>query len=217
MSRTIPTLVFVTGLLLAPLTHATLLTYSYVGPDFNDPSPLPAPYVAGDHVEGYITIDDSFLDPSGSGTLFEACFAPAGCEGSFPPDADWLIDWSFTDGVQTFSSDGPVLSDWYIGFVFDSLDITAWFVDLVGPSADPYGLQVNCGNISLPLTCDSVGWGVDYATDTSDGLADVQVLYDSADAPTWGRSVAQVPEPTTLALLSISLVGLGFTRCRMKA
>ena len=212
MSRISHALTFVIGLILVPVCQATLITYSYVGPDFDDPTPLPSPYVSGDHLEGFITIDDSFLDSTGEGELSANAANPE----------PWLIDFSFTDGVQTLSLTEGLGLKWTIGLAFRDFDMIAWFIDLpIGAALPVGGITSECGDERFALTDDRYECGGALAIQedrasylvSQDPYELVDVSYDGAGERVW---TARVPEPTTLALMVLGLAGLGITRRKMK-
>ena len=164
-------LTFVIGLLLVPVSHATSLTYSYRGPDFDTPSPLPSPYEAGDHVEGFITIDDSFLDASGSGLL-----------ETFDELQPWLLGISFTDGVQTLSNTQTVV--WGVALAIREFEPIAWNVFFSTRAAIPAvgDIESVCGDpwyalINDEYTCDG------QLTLEEELLFDVSKIVISGDEP----------------------------------
>ena len=196
MTHKLLALTFVMGLLLTSVSQSTLLTYDYVGPEF---SALTSPYVPGDRIQGSITIDDDFLDASGNGSL--QAQSTTGVE-------PWLIDLSFNDGVKTINFDDlSTLESWNLSLSFSSLDLVDWTIDLI---------------VSFTPSSQILS----FATRTSDKITFVQdfafeeggqgVGFANVDLPFWDRSVAAVPEPTTLALFTLGLAGLGWAQRRKR-
>ena len=194
MTNKLLALTFVIGLLLTSVSQATLIRYDYRGPDF-EPLPLPAPYTDGDHIEGFITIDDAFLDASGSGIL------NANKSGGIE---SWLINLSFTDGVKTIN-DLSTLDNWSLRFKFSSLNLTEWSISLINSTFSGIlsdGIQLGSSVTILDSAAEGSGTRVIAAADR--------------DPPAWNRSVA-IPEPTTLSLFTLGLASLGFARNKKKA
>ena len=215
MMKKILAFTFVTGLLLTSVSQATLMTYSYIGPDFDTPTVPVSPYTVGDHVEGFITIDDNFLDPAGSG-LLEANHI-SGVE-------PWLVDLSFTDGVKTIShADLSTLDQWEVLLRITLLELVAWNIDLYISTQPPQSnIITSCGDPFAPVgagLCSDEDFGTDSASepDGIGGTSNVSVSFPGVDAPAWERNPSAIPEPTTRALLSLGLAGLGFTRRKVKA
>ena len=208
-------LTFVMGLLLTSVSQATLIRYDYRGPNFDTPMPLQSPYEDDDHIEGFITIDDAFLDASGSGFL----------SASNTNVQPWLTDLSFTDGVKTIDfADLPTLSFWSMFLLFSSLDLVSWnigFVTEPGVPSPVGSLVTFCGDFGSPnQNCGGADSGTAFDegrdSDGMGGSVSASVDYLDADPPVWNRSVA-VPEPTTLALFTLGLAGLGWVQRKKKA
>ena len=194
MTHKLLALTFVMGLLLTSVSQATLLTYDYVGPNFDSPIPLPFPYEDGDHIEGFITIDDAFLDASGSGIL--NANKSGGVES-------WLIELSFTDGVKTIN-DLSTLDNWSLRFKFSSLNLTEWSISLVNSTFS--------GILSDGI---QLGNSVTILDSAAEGSGTAVIATADRDPPAWDRSIA-VPEPTTLVLFTLGLAGLGWAQRRKR-
>lgn len=216
MSRTILAVTIVTGLLLAPVTEATLVRYDYVGPDFDTPSPLDLPYEAGDHVEGFITIDDSYLDPLGGAYL------NAGHVTGLEP---WLTDLSFTDGIKTIDiADFPSLDQWNVSIRIDANDMVAWQITLQLSTATPLSsISTHCGEAlaSNPfMWCPPDGLkqlkdiAYEPTSETTSVLASIATFDGNAEV-LWSSTV--VPLPAAIWLFGSGLIGLvGIARSRRK-
>ena len=217
MSRTIIVLAFLVSPLLAPLSHATWITYSYEGPDFDNPSPLLSPYESGDHVEGYVTIDDAFLDSSGTGLL----------DGYWTDPPAWLIDVSFTDGVQTRTREN--VNRWEVTLAIREYEKIAWFIRLGTLSTIGFlvYLETICGDPwdALDNDADECGGSESYFSDYGrvpinypEQCADILCELQDAYTETYlgdGWTASAIPEPHILALLSSALVVSGFARRRI--
>lgn len=197
----------ITGLLLAPITQAALVTWSYVGPDFDYPDPLPSPYSTGDHIEGYITIDDSFLDAAGDGLL-----RASRASGVQP----WLIDFSFTDGVQTIAyGDLPAAGAWSVKLGFVDNVLRAWEIFLyLSPSPPLTGIFTGCGNPGRPIDWCGASSVLTERAEFEGTTARADVFQPAL--PLWSTSPAGVPAPASVALVVLGLAGIGYQRGRKK-
>ena len=216
MTHKLLALTFVTGLLLTSVSQATLIRYDYRGPNFDTPMPLQSPYEDGDHIEGFITIDDAFLDASGNGNLFA---------NSIFGGQEWLKDFSFTDQVKTITfADLLALDNWTFSLAFSSLDLVSWRIILSisttvphniitrcgTPFAAPDETQAHCGGSAALFGDDSAAHTVGITTSS----ASVFYLGDP-NSPVWNQSIV-VPEPTTLMLFTLGLAGLSWAQRRKR-
>lgn len=144
-----------------------------------------------------------------------------------PPTGDLLVD------IRPTTSGVPVEDD---ALAYANVTIPAVDVPIFSPITDEF-VNIDLSPFSIFVTPSDVlaivlryfDSGSYVWLDQVEGLGNTYANgagYGRRFSPTWGRlqpetdfgfQTSVVPEPTTLALLSIGLTGLGFTRRKMKA
>jgi hypothetical protein len=168
-------------ILALPSMASSVYTYTYTGNDFES-SPS-GPYTDSDSVTGSFTLSSALGD-----NLVDAPFTPS--------------SYSFTDGVQTFSStSSPATEETFEVSTNASGAIVAWSVSLgTGPP--------DSDSVST-FTTEDVGM-------LDEGFGGEG--FNLGDAGTWAETVSSgggtspVPEPGNVALIGLGLIGIGLVR-----
>ena len=187
----IPTIaVMLAGLLVPGYAHATLLTYEYTGNKFNlFAPPVGSPYEASPGVTGSVTFDDTVLT-NGSGTISSNDVSPNPA----------LISASFSDGIHTLDT-----SDSHrITLILAALEIIEWDIRFANPQTV----------LGFPRIRTINGTGVSFVEDSGATNGTAGAVLDNPGV--WTKTTS-VSEPSTLALITIGLVGVGFAGRRKKA
>ena len=188
-SLLIPTVaVMLAGLLVPGYAHAILLTYEYTGNKFTIIAPpVGSPYETSPGVTGSVTFDDTVLT-NGSGTISSNDVSPNPA----------LISASFSDGVNTLDTSDPHR----ITLILAALEIIEWDIRF----AETMG--------GFPIINTVNGAGASLVFDEGGNNGEAGQVFDNPGVWTETTSVS---EPSTLALITIGLVGVGFAGRRKKA
>lgn len=157
---------------------ASSVTYTYTGNDFET---VIAPYTTSDFVSGSFTLTSPLAD-----NMAESAITPA--------------SYSFTDGVQTFSSAAPPAEVTFDVGTDASGNIDTWVIELNSgpPSDDVVATSSNSsdfGELGLFALGENIG-----------------------DPGTWvmsGGGGLPVPEPGNVALIGLAVVGIGLVRRKL--
>jgi hypothetical protein len=165
---------FLTGL----QSTAKAETYTYTGNDFQTAT---SPYTLTDFVSGFFTV----ASPLGDNLAL----------GAITPTS-----YSFTDGVQTFSSASPPSGVTFKVATDASGNLNGWFIDL----------QSGVNFVSTATTPNQEDQG------TSGGGAALNFFDEGSwQASASGGGGSTVPEPGYAVLLAVGLVGIAVVRRKL--
>jgi len=163
----------------APSLMAGVATYTYTGNDFELVFGV---YTTSDFVTGYFTV---------------ASVLPANLVMS--PNNISPTAYSFTDGVQTFSSAAPPTNITFSIGTDGSGNIDSWDVNLGSgpPLNDTVSTESSSSDVGEMDNLDSFGETI-------------------GDPGGWTETSASTPEPASLGLIGMGAVALGLVRRRAK-
>ena len=171
----------------------------------------------------FITYDfGGAIISNNDGTLFPGKSVGDSYSGSFTLDTDAAKTGDFPAvGSSTYSGTTMALSIEGTSYVVNSLTVWADNSKVDEGIQLSFGPSGSSGNLSLRSSADifadtSIPTSLDLSVFDEDASVKYFTAEKDVDAGTI-TSLSSVPEPTTLALLSLGLAGLGFTRRRMKA
>jgi len=117
---------------------------------------------------------------------------------------------------------GTGFNDYFVGFTYGSS--LSFDVELSGPAVNsPDGVSTSGSMFAFSMFSDSAGTVPVLTTDTTDGYAitisvnlDGSTTLTNYSQETTGSPLAPVPEPSSLALLGVGLLGLAVTNRRKR-
>jgi hypothetical protein len=157
---------------------ASPVTYTYSGNDFEV---VTGPYSTSDSISGFFSVASALPDNL-----------------AFTPDDVTLTSYSFTDGVQTFSSISPPTNVFFEIGTDASGNINKWDITLGSSSPDN------------SLSTFSLG------SDSGQNGGSLGEELGSPGTWTMSGSTSSVPEPQNVALLGVGLAAIGVFRQRLR-
>jgi hypothetical protein len=167
--------------------------------------------VSIDSVTTYFTNVNTSWPQNSTGTAILNIFADDGALDTEDPTAGLLVTADFSVG-------GNWLELMASGLAIDLLAGTYWIGLTPVLSFDPFGQEFHqqaTPNVGAHTQLRNPGGGFAFGTEWVEA-GSIGSVADFDAAITIRGEEASIPEPTILALLSLGLAGLGFTRRKMK-